>query len=557
MPRLRAVRSASFLWLATFTLSTIATVSASVSVYTGHDDSTCEKPSTVSITEGGCDEMDLLTCTPYNGGASTYYGQKSCSETRDGYLESRFGNAPLFMVESYSDIDCNTLKETNVYLADGACHYFTLGSMKIWTAEDKSMAALTVSGSCESDDWSVFMDLNASVNTGACIPQSEYEIKAVKYLLVGDFPTGPTPTLTPTPTPTLSSPRLQVSVKTDSDDSSCENPSIAIIQEGGCADTDVSSCIAIEGVGSMSNVTYYGRRTCSTSRDEYLQTAFGHSPVFMIEHYDGSHCDKLSSTTAYRADGECHYTEWGVTKIWVAPDNSMAAVLSSIYCESDDWNVVVDMNVSVNTGACHMNVKYVLIPDPFYGASISLPQTRSYGNYLWPVRDMPLCSHKHGDSSACRAVEADQTGNLTLLELSSQLLQHEHWVGSLLPHNVYDMGKDRSILPEFLQHLLVVNHRLLNSWKTACTGMYDPTQAQSIANCRCVHEQLIRGISTARRIQRLAGQLELDSEWCHLLVQREQSLYQGTRSMLSDLCERDLSSSFFQQRRQYLDTILC
>ncbi|KAL4094915.1 hypothetical protein PRIC1_010566 [Phytophthora ramorum] len=72
----------------------------------------------------------------------------------------------------------------------------------------------------------------------------------------------------------------------------------------------------------------------------------------MIEYYSDTNCDKLEKSEVYRADGQCHFFTFGVMKMWVAEDASMAAVLSSRYCESDDWYVVMDMNVSVNTGAC-------------------------------------------------------------------------------------------------------------------------------------------------------------------------------------------------------------
>ncbi|KAE8962028.1 hypothetical protein PR001_g29058 [Phytophthora rubi] len=156
-----------------------------VKVFTGHDGSECSNASSVVIQEGGCDET--LQCTPFTVGAgTTYYGQGVCSDSRDAYLQSTFGDAGLFVVEYYEDAYCNKLYRSDVYLADSGCHYFTLGVMQIWTAEDKSMAALTVNSACDEIDWSVFMDLNVSVNTGTCIPDSGYNTEAVKYVLLGE-----------------------------------------------------------------------------------------------------------------------------------------------------------------------------------------------------------------------------------------------------------------------------------------------------------------------------------------------------------------------------------
>lgn len=74
-----------------------------------------------------------------------------------------------------------------MYLADSKCHYFTLGVMQIWTAEDKSMAALTVNSACDKIDWSVFMELNVSVNTGECVADGDNSTdKGLKYLLLGN-----------------------------------------------------------------------------------------------------------------------------------------------------------------------------------------------------------------------------------------------------------------------------------------------------------------------------------------------------------------------------------
>ncbi|GMF24829.1 unnamed protein product [Phytophthora lilii] len=158
-----------------------------VRAYTGYGTLQCTDASTAMIEEGGCDESSVMECTSFLVGAGmTYYGQGSCSESREAYLKTTFGHSALFMVEYYEDMNCNKLAKSEVYVADGGCHYFTLGVMQIWTAADKSMAALTVNSRCDSIDWSVFMGLNVSVNTGECVAQSEYLTEAVKYVLIGE-----------------------------------------------------------------------------------------------------------------------------------------------------------------------------------------------------------------------------------------------------------------------------------------------------------------------------------------------------------------------------------
>ncbi|KAI9980981.1 hypothetical protein PInf_010331 [Phytophthora infestans] len=464
------------------------------------------------------------------------------------------------MVEYYEDVNCNKLVKSEVYLADGACHYFTLGTMKIWTAEDKSMAALLVSGSCDSDDWSVFMNLNASVNTGACVPRSDYQVEAVKYVLRGDSlaPTTPMPTQPSTPIPTTSA--GMVSVRIGNDDPSCEKPSTATIQEGGC--TDRFACTAYDHVGGWSNVTYYGLGTCSSSRETFLRSTFADSPVFMIEHYEDSNCNKLTSSEVYRADGECHYFTLGVMKIWVSGDKKKAALLTSSYCESNAWSVSMDLNVTINTGACIANdeyaskaVKYVLMPD---GTS-QIPSSRDHGRALWPGRRDSLCTRNSNSCHGSTLIDLGQKDS-DFWGISNQLLKWDQWVNSLLHTRNFGhyTDQEQSMLSDrLLQNSIMVNHRLFDQWKASCTRGLDSSHSQELLDCRCAHNQLIHGISTARRIQRIAGRHGLDAEWCNLLVQRERMLYQGTRSVLSDLCDRDLSGIFFKKRRAFLDTILC
>ncbi|KAL4168856.1 hypothetical protein KRP22_012246 [Phytophthora ramorum] len=133
-----------------------------VSVHGSFDDSHCTIPSTVSITEG---------CRAYQSW-ETYYAQEACSDSRDAYLKSTYGDSALFMIEYYEDIDCGRLSWSEVYLVDGECHNFTMGNMRMWASKDKSLAAV-LGGSCGSE--SLLLNMNFSVNTGACVPQSEYD----------------------------------------------------------------------------------------------------------------------------------------------------------------------------------------------------------------------------------------------------------------------------------------------------------------------------------------------------------------------------------------------
>jgi hypothetical protein len=490
---------------------------AGVSVYTGHDDSLCEKPSTVSIDEGGCAETDLFNCTAYAVGAGlTYYGQRVCSDSREAYLVSTFGDTPLFMEQHYEDGSCTKLKSTTAYLADGECHYFTLGAMKIWLAGDNSMAALTVAGSCDSDDWSVFMDLNVSVNTGVCIEQGT---ESVMYALVGNLP----------PSGTLGG----VMVSTGYDDS-CESPSTASIGYEECFPVD-GSCKEFAGVGGWNNVTYYGRTTCISSRDDYLQSTFGDSPVFMAEYYQDAGCKKLVKSAVYRADGKCHYFTLGIIKTWVSDDNSMAAVLTSSYCDSSDWSVLMDLNVSVNTGACIAQSDYGIEAVKYVLRSAPTPATPSdpsvgFGDILWPDRDASLCARP----ATCRddvLGKLDNRGFLRLLELSDSFLERGGLYGRLPPR---EYTKDNGHLPELLLKLLLQgNDRLVRLLESVCGGVHHSILSQELDDCRCVHDQLLRGLSAARKVQSLAGIHGWDFKFCDVLMQREHVLYQETRSILT------------------------
>ncbi|OWZ12330.1 hypothetical protein PHMEG_00014527 [Phytophthora megakarya] len=359
------------------------------------------------------------------------------------------------------------------------------------------------------------------------------------------------------PTPIPADFPNKVSVSIGNDDSSCEKPSTARIREGGCSDGDMFGCTAYERVGGWSNVTYYGLGSCSHSREDYLKSAFKNSEIFMIEHYQDVKCSKLESTEVYRADGECHFFTLGVMKIWVAQDKSMAALLTSSHCENDNWNVALDLNVSVNTGACipdngssNRAVKYVYIGG---SDTLSTRAPSNYGRSLWPVRDGSLCVHEFVDPNVCRGFKA----GLNLLEMSNQFFQYEQWMTSFLPHNDY-YGKIPMLPDRFLQYLFPVNRWVFNLWKTACTQTYNPARPQELADCQCAHEQLIRGISAARRIQHITGRYDLDSEWCDLLRKRDQILYQGSgSSVLLDLCDRNIGEHLNDKRRALLDSILC
>ncbi|POM80203.1 hypothetical protein PHPALM_1992 [Phytophthora palmivora] len=420
-----------------------------------------------------------------------------------------------------------------------------MGTMKIWVAEDKSMAALTVSGNCDSDDWSVVMDMNKSVNTGTCIASDD--AAGVKYVLVENLLIGNTPISTPIPTRDES----KVSVFTGHDDPSCNEPSTATIREGGCGDTDLFECTQMG--------TYYGQCTCSSSRDDYLQSAFKNSGVFMIEYYNDVNCNKLVSTYVYRADGKCHYFTFGVMKIRVAQDNSMAALLASTNCESKDWYVALDLNVSVNTGACIPNndyfsnaEKYVFVGDPSSN-TLPTPNSSNYGKRLWPDRGHSLCTREFGATNMCRDFDDGLSGTY-LLQLSNQLFQHKQLMTAYLPQNgFYGISELPSPPEHLLLFYILVNRRVFNLWKVACIRNYNPTHPQELEYCQCVNQQLIHGISIARRIQHLIGQYELDSEWCELLKQRDEMLYQEAHSVLSDLCDRDLRERFYKQRRAFLD----
>ncbi|KAL4151032.1 hypothetical protein PRNP1_010418 [Phytophthora ramorum] len=456
------------------------------------------------------------------------------------------------MIEYYSDTNCDKLEKSKVYRADGQCHFFTYGVMKMWVAEDASMAAVLSSRYCESDDWYVVMDMNVSVNTGACIPHKCGELpvptQAVKYVLIDD--------------PASGSFSSKVSVYTGYDNPLCEEPSTARIEVGGCNETDQFECVDYNGVGGWGNVTYYGRGKCSNSRQGYLTSAFAGSPVFMVETYEDPNCQNLKMTEVYKADGRCHYFTLGVMKVWVSEDNSKAALLTASSCGSNDWSVSGSLSVTVNTGACIRSStgaeKFILITDPAGTSPASM--AGSYGRNLWPDRDESLCTHQSEDvRSACRVntlVDVEQRGILRLLDLGSELLRHDKW--SPMPKLHPALVEGGITLPELLlQYLLPINRRLFGLWKTACIETHGPARLQELEECRCIHEQLIHGISTARGIQHLTDQYDLDLEWCALLSQREEVLFQRTGSVLSTLCGADDSKKHDQERRAYLDTILC
>lgn len=122
-----------------------------VSVRGSFDDELCTNVSTVAIEEGGCDDDDDNSSECMGFGSGPYYAQRSCGDSRTIVIDATFGQAPYFMIEYYEDVDCKKLASSEAYLADGECHYFTMGSVRVWTAEDKSLAAV-LQGNCESGD---------------------------------------------------------------------------------------------------------------------------------------------------------------------------------------------------------------------------------------------------------------------------------------------------------------------------------------------------------------------------------------------------------------------
>ncbi|KAE8910019.1 hypothetical protein PF005_g26662 [Phytophthora fragariae] len=332
-----------------------------VSIYASYDDSLCTNVSTVKIHEGGCDETEPSGCT----GNNVYYGQGSCSDSRASFLDATFGEAPYFMVEYYEDIKCDKLVSSEVYLADGECLFCSTGSLRVWTAQDKSLAAVLLAGSCDSAEWGIDGYLNVSVNTGVCIPQDEGDSLAVKYLLIGDPPASSS--IIPGTPPANN----KVYITAGNDDAACEKPSTVTIVEGGCNETEPSECYEYRVGFSSVKMTYYGQSFCSDSRESYLQATFGTSPLFVVEYFNDNSCTNMISSEVYLADGGDHFFTFGAMKVWIADDKSRVALLASTdTSDSSNWFVPGNMNVSVSPNDCivesiyRMNsMRYVLMGD--------------------------------------------------------------------------------------------------------------------------------------------------------------------------------------------------
>lgn len=198
-------------------------------------------------------------------------------------------------------------------------------------------------------------------------------------------------------------------------------------------------------------------------------------------------------------------------------------------------------------------VKYILLDDSTTTAGsppwVPIP---TYGNSLWPVRDKSLCAVETGACREFTLPEVEQRDFMGLYQLSDALSERERELWA--PR--FDQGPD--LFPDqLLQLLLPVNSRLFSLWKETCAKRYDRTRPQELEACKCIHEQLVHGLSAARQLQRYNGWYELDFEWCRILIQREQILYDEARPIMVALCDRGLNSKYFYQRRAFLDSILC
>lgn len=74
----------------------------------------------------------------------------------------------------------------------------------------------------------------------------------------------------------------------------------------------------------------------------------------LLEHYDDTNCEKLTSTDVYRADGKCHNSLNYALQVVVDTDGTVSIKSRAKTCELGDWGDVINpvRKANVNTGAC-------------------------------------------------------------------------------------------------------------------------------------------------------------------------------------------------------------
>ncbi|OWZ18565.1 hypothetical protein PHMEG_0007322 [Phytophthora megakarya] len=93
---------------------------------------------------------------------------------------------------------------------------------------------------------------------------------------------------------------------------------------------------------------------CEYDQEDYLKYAYGDTTYALFEHYEGSDCDKLTSTDVFRADGKCHNSLNYALQVVVDSDGTVDIKSRSKTCEVGDWKAFADPipKEKVNTGVC-------------------------------------------------------------------------------------------------------------------------------------------------------------------------------------------------------------